>query len=85
MAKTTSINLGDHFTGFLNELTESGRYGSSSEAIRAGLRLLEKEEAKMIALDNALTEGEESGESDWPIDEIVAETIGQYKVGFDAE
>ena len=85
MANTTSINLGDHFTGFLKELTQSGRYGSTSEAVRAGLRLLEKEEAKMTALENALSEGEESGESDRPINEIVAETIAQYKARLDAE
>ena len=60
---TTSINLGDHFTGFLGQLTESGRYGSVSEAIRAALRLLEQEEAKVEFLQKALIEGEESGES----------------------
>ena len=79
MAQTTSINLGDHFTVFLNRLTESGRYGSASEAIRAALRLLEKEEAKTEALQKALTEGEESGESDRPVSEIVQETIAQCK------
>lgn len=79
MAQTTSINLGDHFTGFLNELTQSGRYGSASEAVRAALRLLEKEEAKMGALENALTEGEDSGESDRPISEIAKEAIAQCK------
>ena len=79
MTQTTSINLGDHFTGFLSNLTDSGRYGSASEAVRAALRLLEKEEAKMEALQNALTEGEESGDSDKPISEIVSETIAKCK------
>ena len=79
MANTTSINLGDHFTGFLSHLTETGRYGSTSEAVRAALRLLEREEAKLEALQNALTEGEESGESDRPISEIVQETIAECK------
>jgi len=85
MAQTTSINLGEHFTGFLNDLTQSGRYGSASEAVRAALRLLEEQEGKMNALDNALSEGEESGESHRPISEIVAETITQYKAGLNAE
>ena len=70
MQKTTSINLGDHFTGFLAELTNSGRYGSVSEAVRAALRLLEKEEAKMTALREALQQGEDSGESTRSLDDI---------------
>jgi antitoxin ParD1/3/4 len=79
MANTTSINLGDHFTEFLSQLTENGRYGSTSEAVRAALRLLEREEAKMEFLQNALTEGEESGESNEPFDDIVNNAMHEYK------
>ncbi|PCK09720.1 MAG: type II toxin-antitoxin system ParD family antitoxin [Alteromonadaceae bacterium] len=79
MSRTTSINLGDHYTGFLSELTQSGRYGSTSEAIRAALRLLEREEAKMEALSRALAEGEASGESTAAFDDIVNEAIDEYK------
>lgn len=85
MAQTTSINLGDHFTDFLGDLTKSGRYGSASEAVRAALRLLEQEEVKMTALENALVEGEESGESDRSISDIVSETIAQCKADLNAK
>ena len=85
MAQTTSINLGDHFTDFVTDLTNRGRYGSVGEAVREALRLLEQEEARMTALENALVEGEESGESNQPINDIVAEAIAQCKVNLDAE
>ena len=61
MAKNTSISLGNHFEGFINEQVGQGRYGSASEVIRASLRLLEEREEKLKALKQALTEGEESG------------------------
>jgi len=79
MSKTTSINLGDYFTNFLGQLTESGRYGSVSEAVRSALRLLEQEEAKVEFLHNALTEGEESGECSENFDDIVRQAITEYK------
>lgn len=61
MAKTTSISLGDHFDGFVQGLIAKGRYGSASEAARAGLRMLEEHETKHEALQRAITEGLEGG------------------------
>ena len=64
MSKNTSISLGDHFTRFVDQQLAQGRYGSASEVVRAGLRLLEEHEAKVKALQQALIEGEESGPSE---------------------
>jgi antitoxin ParD1/3/4 len=63
MAKNTSISLGDHLEGFINRQIESGRYGSTSEVIRASLRLLEEHEQRLGALRQALIDGENSGDA----------------------
>ncbi|HEY4166475.1 MAG TPA: type II toxin-antitoxin system ParD family antitoxin [Reyranella sp.] len=63
MGKNTSFSLGEHFSTFIDEKVEEGRYGSASDVVRAGLRLLEEHEAKVAALQAALDEGEASGDA----------------------
>jgi antitoxin ParD1/3/4 len=62
MPRNTSVTIGDHFASFISEQVQRGRYGSASDVVRAGLRLLEEHEGKVKALEAALIEGEESGE-----------------------
>jgi antitoxin ParD1/3/4 len=62
MPQNTSVSLSDHFASFISAQVESGRYGSASDVVRAGLRLLEEHEAKVRALQDALAAGEKSGE-----------------------
>ena len=61
MPRNTSVSLGDHFAGFVDERVGSGRYSSASDVVRAGLRLLEEHENKVDRLRAALVEGETSG------------------------
>lgn len=61
MPKNTSMSLGDHFASFIDTQVQTGRYGSASDVVRAGLRLLEEHETKVKALQDALIEGEQSG------------------------
>ncbi len=61
MARNTSVSLGDHFASFIDTQVQTGRYGSVSDVVRAGLRLLEEHEAGIKALQDALIAGEVSG------------------------
>lgn len=61
MNKNTSINLGDHFTDFIDAKVAEGRYASASDVVKAGLRLLEEREANLAAPRAAVIEVENSG------------------------
>lgn len=62
MGRNTSVSLGTHFANFIDAQVQGGRYGTASDVVRAGLRLLEEHEAKVTALQDALRAGIESGE-----------------------
>lgn len=73
MAKNTSVTLGEHFDQFINQQLNTGRYGSASEVVRAGLRVLEDQETKILNLRNMLVDGENSGVSDYSFDSLITE------------
>ena len=61
MNRNTSISIGDYFDTFIQSSITTGRYKNASEVVRAGLRLLEEEENKHIALREAIESGIQSG------------------------
>ncbi|WP_027420343.1 type II toxin-antitoxin system ParD family antitoxin [Crocinitomix catalasitica] len=61
MNKNTSVSLGNYFDEFVQGRVNEGRFKNVSEVIRAGLRLLEEEENKVVALKNAIQQGIDSG------------------------
>lgn len=72
MSRNTSISLGEHFSGFIEQQIALGCYGSASEMMRAGLRLLEERETRLKVLRLALEEGEHSGTvRDFDIEQFV--------------
>ncbi|WP_396587014.1 type II toxin-antitoxin system ParD family antitoxin [Bermanella sp. R86510] len=73
MAKNTSITLGEHFDRFITNQINSGRYGSASEVVRAGLRKLEDEEPKLETLRALIEEGRASGTAEYSYDSLMQE------------
>lgn len=80
MQKNTSITLGEHFDTFISQQIKNGRYASASEAVRAGLRLLEEREVKLSALRRALEEGEKSGFAEYSLSGLI-EDLDEESVG----
>ena len=46
-----SADLGQQLETFVARLVETGRYGSKSEVLREGVRLIQDREAQLAALD----------------------------------
>ena len=61
MTKNTSVILGKEHDKFISAQIRKGRFASASEAMRAGLRLLEEQELKVENLRAAIIKGEASG------------------------
>ena len=68
MSRNTSVTLGDHFAEFIQDKVADGRFESTSEAVRAGLRLLEEHEARLDLLRQKLAEAEKQLDSGDSID-----------------
>ena len=62
---TRNVNLTIELDRFVLKKVKSGRYENASEVVRAALRTLEREEqqyeAKLVALQAAIDEGDASG------------------------
>jgi len=58
MQRNTSVTLGKHLRGFVEDIINEGRFESTSEAVRAGLRLLEENETKLDMIRKKLAIGE---------------------------
>ena len=80
MARTTSVTIGSELDGFVTQLVESGRYGSTSEVVRSALRLLERQESQLTALKIAIVAGEQSGESSLTLRDIAAQVKQKHHV-----
>jgi len=78
----TSVALSPHFETFVRQQVDSGRFNNVSEVVRAGLRLLENQEAqqaaKLEALREAIAVGLASGPG-IPADEVFDRLEAKYR------
>jgi antitoxin ParD1/3/4 len=58
-----NVSVGPRWEAFIAAIVEDGRYGSASEVVREGLRLVEEREAKLSALRDSLNAAIERGGS----------------------
>jgi antitoxin ParD1/3/4 len=49
-----NVSVGPRWESFCDTLVKAGRYGTASEVVREGLRLVEEREAKLQALRDTL-------------------------------
>ncbi|MGB5077989.1 MAG: type II toxin-antitoxin system ParD family antitoxin [Sphingorhabdus sp.] len=56
-----NVSLGERWEGFVDTVLKAGRYGSASEVVREGLRLVEEREVKLAALRETLNASIASG------------------------
>jgi antitoxin ParD1/3/4 len=56
-----NVSVGEHWEKFIEKAVHEGRYGSASEVVREGLRLVEERQAKLKALRDEINAAIESG------------------------
>ena len=56
-----NVSIGERWEEFVSSVVAAGRYGSASEVVREGLRLVEEREAKLQALRETLDASIERG------------------------
>ena len=82
-----SAELGQQLESFVAKLVESGRYGSKSEVLREGVRLIQEREARLAALDAAIARGLADAEAGrtTPAEEVFARLEAKYQAMIDKQ
>ncbi len=52
-----SADLGKQLESYIQQLVDTGRYGSKSEVLREGVRLIQDRETRLTALDASIRRG----------------------------
>lgn len=78
-----SADLGKQLESYIQQLVENGRYGSKSEVLREGVRLVQEREARLAALDASIMGGVADAEDGrtYPAKDVFTELRSRYKAG----
>jgi antitoxin ParD1/3/4 len=74
-----NVSIGERWEGFVEAVLKSGRYGSASEVVREGLRLVEERETKLAALRETINASiaEDVFHTDEEVDAHLAEVMAK--------
>ncbi|MDV2984708.1 UNVERIFIED_CONTAM: type II toxin-antitoxin system ParD family antitoxin [Methylobacteriaceae bacterium AG10] len=76
----SSADLGPRLESYVTSLVKEGRYGSRSEVLREGVRLVEEREKRLALLDAALARGVDDAEAGrvTPAEDVRARLVAKY-------
>jgi antitoxin ParD1/3/4 len=83
----SSVNLGEQLEAFITEAVKRGRYGSRSEVLREGVRLVQEREAAWARLEAEIQKGIDAalaGQSE-DADIVFERVLRKYRSAADAQ
>jgi antitoxin ParD1/3/4 len=76
----SSVNLGEQLEAFITDAVKNGRYGSRSEVLREGVRVIQEREKRLAKLDAQLARAVDDIEAGrtYDADEVFARLERKY-------
>jgi antitoxin ParD1/3/4 len=80
-AMESSVDLGRQLEEVIADRVKTGRYGSRTDVLREGVRLVQEREARLAALDAAIASGlaDADAERVTPMDEVFGRLQAKYE------
>lgn len=77
----SSVNLGEQLEAFITDAVKNGRYGSRSEVLREGVRLVQEREVKWAQFDAEIQKGVDDSDAGRtiPLDEAFDRVLGRIR------
>ncbi len=80
-----SADLGKQLESYIQQLVDTGRYGSKSEVLREGVRLVQDRETRLAALDASIMRGIADADAGrtTPADDVFERLEAKYRARAD--